>query len=98
MGLSKIPYDTFGQTERPKGLLVLEYCLKPSGRLCDLSTNDRMSSERTAPLQSQFQSKTVLPYDNTGGSITGVAIANLSSTHATITATILDQHGFQLGC
>jgi hypothetical protein len=39
----------------------------------------------------------ILPYDNTTGFSTGVAMANLSPTAATITATIWDENGFQLG-
>jgi virginiamycin B lyase len=54
-------------------------------------------SEGTVPLQTQFQSKMVLPFDNTGGFVTGVALTNLAPATATINATILDQNGAQLG-
>jgi hypothetical protein len=54
-------------------------------------------SEGTAPLQTQFPSTITLPYDNTGGFTMGVAIANLSTTSADITATIWDDSGNRLG-
>jgi hypothetical protein len=55
------------------------------------------TSEGTSPLQTQFGSKMVVPFDNTGGFVTGVAVANLSTTAATITATVLDLNGNQIG-
>jgi sugar lactone lactonase YvrE len=55
------------------------------------------ASEGTVPLQNQFQSTTILPYDNTGGFVMGVAIANLGASSSSITATIWDDSGSQLG-
>jgi hypothetical protein len=49
------------------------------------------------PLQSQFPSTITLPYDNTAGFVMGVALANLSSTSANVTATMWDDAGNQLG-
>lgn len=54
-------------------------------------------SEGTVPLQTQFPSTMTLPYDNTSGFVMGVAMANLSTTTANITATIWDDSGNQLG-
>jgi hypothetical protein len=54
-------------------------------------------SEGTSPLQTQFLSTITLPYDNTSGFLMGVALANLSTASATITATIWDDSGNQLG-
>jgi sugar lactone lactonase YvrE len=56
-------------------------------------------SEGTAPLQSAqvSSSKITVPYDNTANYTTGVAIANLSNSTVTITATIWDQGGSQIG-
>jgi hypothetical protein len=54
-------------------------------------------SEGTAPLQAQFPSTVTLPYDNTGGFVMGVAMANLSATSANITATVWDDSGNPLG-
>jgi hypothetical protein len=54
-------------------------------------------SEGTVPLQSQFPSTITLPYDNTAGFVMGVALANLSSTSANVTATMWDDAGNQLG-
>jgi hypothetical protein len=52
---------------------------------------------QTAPLQTQFPSTITLPYDNTGGFVMGVAIANLSTASAAITATMWDDSGNLLG-
>jgi len=54
-------------------------------------------SEGTVPLQTQLTSTLVLPYDNTNGFVMGVALANLSSSSATITATMWDDGGNSLG-
>jgi len=54
-------------------------------------------SEGTVPLQSQFPSTFTLPYDNTAGFVMGVALANLSSSSAGVTATMWDDSGNQLG-
>jgi hypothetical protein len=47
-------------------------------------------------LQSQIGASISLPFDNTGGYSTGVALVNLSSSQAGITATVWDQYGSQL--
>ena len=60
-------------------------------------TGGGTASEGTAPLQSQTQSTIVYPYDNTLGFSTGVALVNLSAGQASITATIFDGNGSQLG-
>jgi streptogramin lyase len=54
------------------------------------------ASEGTVPLQIQFPTTFILPYDNTGGFVTGFAVANLSTSSATVTAVILDDNGNQL--
>jgi hypothetical protein len=54
-------------------------------------------SEGTSPLQTQFPSRIVAPYDNTAGFATGVALANLSNTAITVNAVISDQNGASLG-
>ena len=54
-------------------------------------------SEGTVPLQTQFPSSFTLPYDNTAGFSMGVALANLSTSTANITATMWDVNGNQLG-
>jgi hypothetical protein len=54
-------------------------------------------SEGTAPLQNQGSSTITLPFDNTGGFVMGVAIANLSTASAGVTATIWDDSGNPLG-
>jgi hypothetical protein len=53
-------------------------------------------SEGTGSLDGRLSSSLVLPYDNTNGYQTGVALANQSSTAQTITAILLDQNGVQL--
>jgi hypothetical protein len=54
-------------------------------------------SEGTVPLQTQFPSTITLPYDNTAGFVMGVAVANLSTSSASVTATMWDDIGNQLG-
>ena len=54
-------------------------------------------SEGTVPLQTQFPSSFNLPYDNTNGFTMGVALANLSSSTANVTATTWDDSGNNLG-
>jgi sugar lactone lactonase YvrE len=54
-------------------------------------------SEGTVPLQSQFPSTVTLAYDNMAGFVMGVALANLSTSSATITATMWDDSGNLLG-
>ena len=60
------------------------------------STNSPVS-EGTVPLQTQFPSILTLPYDNAEGFVMGAAVVNLSQAPATITATIWDDRGTQLG-
>jgi hypothetical protein len=54
-------------------------------------------SEGTAPLQTQSSSTVTLGFDNTKGFVMGLAIANLSTTSADVTATIWDDSGNPLG-
>jgi hypothetical protein len=54
-------------------------------------------SEGTVPLQSQFPSTISLPYDNTAGFVMGVALANLSTSFASVAVTMWDESGNQLG-
>jgi hypothetical protein len=54
-------------------------------------------SEGSVSLQSQFSPTVTLPYDNTAGFVMGVALANLSTSSASVTATIWDESGNQLG-
>jgi hypothetical protein len=60
-------------------------------------TTNGTTSEGTTPLQTQFESKLLVPFDDTGGFLTAVAVANVSTSPATITATVLDTNGNQLG-
>ena len=54
-------------------------------------------SEGTVPLQSQFPSTVTVPYDNTASFVMGVALANLSASLASVTVTMWDDLGNQLG-
>jgi hypothetical protein len=54
-------------------------------------------SEGTVPLQAQFSSTVTLPYDNTNGFVMGVALANLSTSSANVTATVWDASGKEVG-
>ena len=54
--------------------------------------------EATVPMQSQLSPSTmILPFDNTNGFATGVALGNLSASAATVTATLYDDSGDELG-
>src|SRR5262249_49773100 len=54
-------------------------------------------SEGTAPLDYSSTSTLVLPFDNTGGFLTGLALVNSTNSAAIINATILDDTGAQIG-
>jgi hypothetical protein len=54
-------------------------------------------SEGTVPLNTQFPTKVLVPYDNTTGFSTGLALVNLSAAAANITASIWDANGTSLG-
>jgi uncharacterized protein (TIGR03118 family) len=53
-------------------------------------------SEGTVSLDTRLLPSLLLPYDNTSGFQTGVALANQSGTAQTITVTLIDQNGAQL--
>lgn len=55
------------------------------------------ASEGTVPLQTQFPTAMVLPFENVDGFVMGVAMANLSGAMATITATVWDEAGNMVG-
>jgi hypothetical protein len=54
-------------------------------------------SEGTVLLQTASPTTITLPYDDAAGFTMGVALANLSTTTATVTATVWDDSGNQLG-
>jgi hypothetical protein len=54
------------------------------------------ASEVTVPLQSQFGSSFSMPFDQTGGYVTGVALVNLAGWQANVTASVWDQYGNQI--
>jgi hypothetical protein len=70
-----------------------------SRRVCDLPLNapDRLSFGGYGPAPDQFPSAVTLPYDNTAGFLMGVALANLSTSFASVTVTMWDDLGNQLG-
>jgi len=55
------------------------------------------TSEGTSPLQTSLPSKMYLLFDDTAGFLTAVAIANPSTTPATISASVLDANGNPIG-
>jgi virginiamycin B lyase len=55
------------------------------------------ASEGTVPLLTQFPASMVLPFENIDGFVMGVAMANLSAAQTTITATVWDESGNQIG-
>jgi hypothetical protein len=59
--------------------------------------NGQLTQEGTSPVDSHNQSTFMLPFDNTAGFVTSMAIVNNSSTQqAGVTATILDENGVVL--
>jgi hypothetical protein len=58
---------------------------------------DGRDAEGTAPLESGGAASLILPFDNTAGFATGVALVNATSDAVIITATIRDDNGAQIG-
>jgi len=58
---------------------------------------DGRDAEGTAPLESSRASSLVLPFDNTAGFATGVALVNSATEAVIINATIRDDNGAQIG-
>jgi hypothetical protein len=54
------------------------------------------SAEAAVPLQTALSNSVTLPFDNTGGYTTGVALVNLLGTPAAVTATVWDESGTQI--
>jgi hypothetical protein len=54
------------------------------------------ASEGTVPLDTRLSNSLVLPYDNTSGAQTALAIANQTATPQTVSVTLYDQTGAQL--
>jgi hypothetical protein len=55
-------------------------------------------SEGTAPLElPAFQTNLILPYDNTAGFVTGVALANASPASTSFAVNTFDEAGHLLG-
>ena len=67
-----------------------------NGVLSGFAVFSNGSAEAAVPLQSQIGNSISLPFDNTNGASTGVALANLASAQANITATVWDQNGNQI--
>ena len=59
-------------------------------------TSGGLSSGLSIPLQQAYPAYQLLEYDNTSGTLTGFAIANLSLAQATYNVTIWDINGTQL--
>jgi hypothetical protein len=57
---------------------------------------DGRDAEGTAPLETNRSSRLVLPFDNSAGFVTGVALVNLSAEAVIINATIRDDNGAQI--
>jgi sugar lactone lactonase YvrE len=61
------------------------------------TVSSTVTSEGTTPLQTTFGSKLIVPFDDTGSFVTGFAVSNLSAAPATVTVTVIDISGNQLG-
>ena len=58
---------------------------------------DGRDSEGTSPFESGGTASVLLPYDNTAGFVTGVALVNGTGDAVIVTATIRDDNGAQIG-
>jgi hypothetical protein len=58
---------------------------------------DGRDSEGTAPVESGGTASLLLPFDNTAGFVTGVALVNGTGDAVIVTATIRDDNGAQIG-
>lgn len=58
---------------------------------------DGRDAEGTAPVESSRTSSLILPFDNTAGFVTGVALVNLANEAVILNATIRDDNGVQSG-
>jgi hypothetical protein len=58
---------------------------------------DDRDSEGTSPLESGGTASLLLPFDNSAGFVTGVALVNATSDAVIVTATIRDDNGAQIG-
>ena len=58
---------------------------------------DGRDSEGTAPLESASAGGLILPYDNSGGFATGVAIVNTGAERVSLVAVVRDESGIVLG-
>jgi hypothetical protein len=67
-----------------------------NGPLSGIAVFSNGTTEAAVPLQSQIGTSISLPFDNTNGASTGVALVNLASVPASITATVWDQYGNQV--
>ena len=82
-------------TSAVSGFAVFRYA---PGGLAEGASGFVTPWEGTVPLQSQVSLSTMtLPFDNTNGFATGIAIGSLSASAATITATFFDVNGNALG-
>ena len=61
-----------------------------------LEASSPLDSQGTVPLDSRLSTSLLMPYDNTNGYQTGLALANQSATAQKVTVTLLDQNGVQL--
>jgi uncharacterized protein (TIGR03118 family) len=66
-----------------------------SGYLAFQATSP-LDSQGTVPLDARLTNTMLIPFDNTGGFQTGIALANQSGTAQTVTVTLFDQNGAQL--
>jgi hypothetical protein len=67
-----------------------------SGPLSGFAVFSNGTTAAAVPLQTQIATSFRLPFDNTNGASTGVALVNLAGAQANLTATIWDQYGYQL--
>ena len=101
---TQVSANTLNETIAPNTTLVITtlpqtnnvQCwadVQGSGALSGFGFYSNGTSEAEVPLQSVIGTTLTLPFDNTNGNTTGIALVNLASSQASFTATIWDQTG-----
>jgi len=67
-----------------------------NGALSGFAFYSNGTVEASVPLQTEIGNSISLPFDNTNGNSTAIALVNLAGAQAAITATVWDQNGNQL--
>jgi hypothetical protein len=98
LNLAIAPNTTAVVSTEPLAALVEGWAdVLTSGALSGFAVFSNGTTEASVPLQAQIGTTFRLAFDNTNGASTGVALVNLASAPANLTATIWDPYGNQIG-